>query len=121
VKPNLMTLAFGLACGAAYDHLAGGDGFDPTDASSATSRNYQDYGSVYVDYDNGYGLTSRREVAHDLGYEDIRLVKFLRKRFAGDPAKLAAIDALVKTAADAGTMEAFERARLALFEMVGSN
>lgn len=103
------------------DESAGRDGFDGSDNSSAGSKNFCDYGSIYIDYDNGYALTSRRETAHDLGYEDQRLVKFLRKRFAGDKARLSAIEGIVKAAADACTMEAFERARLALLDMIDAS
>lgn len=100
------------------DEHAGRDGFDPTDKSSAASRNYTDYGSVYVDYDNGYALTSRRQVAHDLAHEDVRLVGYLRRVFAGDPAKLSRIESVVREAADTCTMPGFEKARRELFDML---
>ena len=103
-----------------YWHLvdmAGGDGFDPTDASSKEGRNKTDYGSIYVDFDNASALTSRRQTANDLSYEDARLVLLQRKRHAGDAARLAEVERLVKAAADAGTMEAMDAARTRLLDM----
>ena len=100
------------------DEHAGRDGFDPTDKNSAASRNYMDYGSVYVDYDNGYALTSRRQAAHDLAHEDVRLVRYLRRVFADDPAKLSCITNVVREAADTCTMQGFEKARKELFDML---
>ena len=97
--------------------MAGGDGFDPTDSSSRNGRNKTDYGSVYVDFDNAAALTSRRQSAHDLSYEDARLIMLQRKRFSGDASKLAEIARLVKTAADEGTMEAMDEARAKLLDM----
>ncbi len=97
--------------------MAGGDGFDPTDSSSKGGRNKTDYGSVYVDFDNAAALPSRRQIAYDLSFEDARLIMLQRKRYAGDKVKSAEIERLVKTAADAGTMEAMEEARSKLLDM----
>ena len=103
-----------------YWHLvdmAGGDGFDPTDASSKDGRNKTDYGSIYADFDNASALTSRRQTANDLSYEDARLILMQRKRHAGDAARLAEVERLVKAAADKGSMEAMDAARARLLDM----
>lgn len=97
--------------------MAGGDGFDPADASSENGRNKTDYGSVYVDFDNASALTSRRQSANDLSYEDARLIMLQRRRHANDKVKSAEIERLVKVAADAGTMEAMDAARAKLLDM----
>ena len=88
---------------------AAGSPFDSNDFT--TPGRYDDYASLYVDFDNDAALLSRRQLAADMGYEDVRLVMWLRNRFRGDPAMLAKIDAIVKEAADKGTMSAMDIAR----------
>ena len=53
-----------------------------------------------------------------MGYEDARLVLWLRKRFTGNPARRAKVDAIVKEAANKGTMSAMDSARDSLFSLV---
>ena len=55
-----------------------------------------------------------------MGYEDVRLVMWLRKRFKGNPALLAKVDAIVKEAADKGTMSAMDSARDQMLPLVPS-
>ena len=99
------------------DAMAGCDGFDPSDSSSSEARESTDYGSVYVDYDSGIALTSRRQTAYDMGCEEAKLVLFLRQKFAGDAAKLTEVEAIVKRAADADSMAAFNAAHWKLLRM----
>ena len=88
---------------------AAGSPFDSNDFT-APGR-YDDYASLYVDFANDAALLSRRQLASDIGYEDVRLVMWLRKRFNGNPAMRAKVDAIVKEAADSGTMESMDSAR----------
>ena len=103
------------------DSMAGWDGFDPTDRSSADTKNYSDYGAVYVDYDNGKSLLSRRFIAYLQGVEDSKLIRLLRAKFVDAPEKLARVDAIVRKAADAGTMLAIDEARSALLSIGGES
>ena len=95
---------------------AAGSPFDSNDFT--TPGRYDDYASLYVDFANDAALLSRRQLAADMGYEDVRLVMWLRNRFRGDPARRAKIDAIVKEAADKGTMSAMDSARDSLFSLV---
>ena len=52
-----------------------------------------------------------------MGYEDVRLITWLRNRFLDDQKKLAKVDAIVKEAADAGTMSAMDKARDKLLDL----
>ena len=97
---------------------AAGSPFDSNDF--ATPGRYDDYASLYVDFANDAALLSRRQLVADMGYEDVRLVMWLRKRFNGNPAMLAKVDAIVKAAADSGTMEAMDSARDRLLSLVVS-
>ena len=93
----------------------------PFDSNDFTSPgHYDDYASLYVDFANDAALLSRRQLAADIGYEDVRLIMWLRKRFKGNPAMLAKVDAIVKEAADKGTMSAMDSARDSLFSLVPS-
>ena len=94
---------------------AAGSPFDSNDFT--TPGRYDDYASLYVDFANDAALLSRRQLAADVGYEDVRLVKWLRSRFMNDPIKLAKVDAIVKEAADAGTMSAMDKARDMLLDL----
>ena len=95
---------------------AAGSPFDSGDFSKP--GRYDDYASLYVDFANDAALLSRRQLAADMGYEDARLVMWLRKRFKGDAASLARVDAIVKEAADKGTMSAMDAARDRLLGLV---
>ena len=53
-----------------------------------------------------------------MGYEDVRLVLWLRNRFRDDPARRAKVDAIVNEAANKGTMSAMDSARDSLFSLV---
>ena len=101
------------------DAMAGGDGFDPTDANKRGVTT--DYGTVYADFDNGSVLSSRRQLASDAGYDDIRLVYAVRERTRGNPAKAARVEAIVKEAADAGTMAAIEKGRAELVALLAGD
>lgn len=98
------------------DSMAGGDGFDSADASEG-SKNYSDYGSVYADFDQGGVISSRRQIAADIGYEDVRLIAWCRARTKGDAARAAKVEAIVKAAADGGTMADMDRGREALLDL----
>ena len=82
------------------------------------TNNREDYSSLYVDFANDAALLSRRQLAADMGFEETRLIMWLRKRFKGDPAMLAKIDAIVKEAADKGTMSAMDSAHHSLLALV---
>ena len=96
------------------DETSGGDGFDSTDGGKVTT----DYATLYVDFDHDSSLLSRRQLAADQAFEDARLILFLRKQFAGDKVKLDAVDAIVKSAADTGTMKAVDAARKKLLDLL---
>ena len=53
-----------------------------------------------------------------MAYQEGRLVVYLRRKLAGDAAKLTQIDEIVKTAADAGTMSAMDAALEKLLELL---
>ena len=65
-------------------------------------------------------LISRRQLAADMGFEETRLVMWLRNRFKGDTASLAKVAAIVKEAADVGTMSAMSTAHDKLLDLAGS-
>ena len=98
---------------------AAGSPFDSNDFT--TPGRYDDYASLYVDFANDAALLSRRQLAADMGFEDVRLVMWLRNRFKGDAASLAKVDAIVKEAADAGTMSAMDKARDRLLDLADLN
>jgi hypothetical protein len=98
------------------DESAGWDMFDPSD--SDRPGRYTDYASVYADHDLGTQLLSRRQLFYNQGCEEARLILHARRVAQGDPAKLARIEALVKTAADKGTMAAMESARVKIMEEI---
>ena len=58
------------------DSMAGGDGFDPYD--SRKGMNKTDYGAVYVDFNFGQVLSSRRMEAYLQGLYDFKIVKLCR-------------------------------------------
>lgn len=70
-----------------------------------------------MNFANDAVLLSRRQLAADRGFEETRLVMWLRNRFKGDTDSLAKVDAIVKEAADAGTMSAMDKARDRLLEL----
>ena len=100
------------------DGMAGGDGLDSTDTYRG-GKNPCDYGSVYADWDHDGLMLSRRQIAADMGFDDVRLVLWLRAKAKekGDAALSAKIDAIVKKAADAGSMKAMDAARDALLAL----
>lgn len=85
-----------------YWHLDESSALDP--------RPVHPYGTCYLDRDLDQLILSRRQLAADMAYDESRLVNYLRMKYRDDPAKLAGIDALVKKAADAGTMAAMDLA-----------
>ena len=93
------------------------DPFDMTDPASP--GRYEDYASLYVDWSLGTALLSRRQLAADIAAEDAKIVLFLRRKFKDDPAMLAKVEALVKQAADIGTMSAMDAARDDLLALCG--
>ena len=76
------------------------------------------YGSCYIDWDNDELILSRRQLAADMAAEEGRLVNYLRLKFKADPAKLAQVNDLVKSAADAGTMTAIDAALARLLDLL---
>ena len=95
-----------------------GNLFDSTDFT--TPGRYDDYASLYVDFANDAALLSRRQLAADIGFEDMRLITWLRNRFRNDPIKRMKIEAIVKDAADVGTMSAMDKARERLLAFANS-
>ena len=95
---------------------AAGSPFDSNDFTKP--GRYDDYASLYVNFANDAALLSRRQLAADMGFEEARLVIWLRNRFKGDAARLAKVDAIVKEAADAGTMSAMSTAHNNLLDLV---
>ena len=95
---------------------AAGSPFDSNDFT--TPGRYDDYASLYVDFANDAALLSRRQLAADMGFEETRLIMWLRNRFKDDPAALAKVDAIVKGAADKGTMSAMDSAHDSLLALV---
>ena len=95
---------------------AAGSPFDSNDFT--TPGRYDDYATLYVDFANDAALLSRRQLAADMGFEDVRLITWLRNRFKDDAATLAKADAIVKEAADAGTVSAMDEARDRLLDIV---
>lgn len=85
--------------------------------NAANDLRTTDEGSFYFDYDSGNFLQSRRSVAHDIGHEDLKLVKALRLKYADDADRLAEIERIVKEAAGRGTMAAMDGARKTLLSM----
>ena len=96
---------------------AAGSPFDSNDFTRP--GRYDDYASLYVDFANDAALLSRRQLAADMGFEETRLVMWLRSKFKDDAAKRAQVDAIVKEAADAGTMSAMSAARDRLLDLAG--
>ena len=94
-----------------------GSNFDPADFTY--KGRFDDYASLYVDFSRDEVMPSRRQIAADMGFEEARLILWLRNRFKGDRAKLEAIETTVRKAADAGTMAAMDSAREELLAMVG--
>ena len=70
--------------------------------------------------DRDYDLIAltRRQLGADMADHEGRLVLYLKRKFAGDAAKLAQIDAIVKTAADVGSMPALDAALEQLLELL---
>ena len=95
---------------------AAGSPFDSNDFTNP--GRYDDYASLYVDFANDSVLLSRRQLAADMGFEDARLIMWLRKRFKDDSESLAKVGAIVGEAADKGTISAMDVARAILLSMV---
>ena len=103
---------------ATFWHMTSAAG-SPFDSGDFTKPGrYDDYASLYVDFENDAALLSRRQLAADMGFEETRLILWLRKRFKGDPAMLAKVDAIVKESADKGTMSAMDSAYDSLLAIV---
>ena len=98
------------------DESAGWDMFDPSD--SDRPGRFADYASVYADHDLGTQLLSRRQLYYDQGCEEARLILCARRLLKNDPAKLARLEAIVRAAADEGTMVAFDSARVQILRLV---
>ena len=92
------------------------DGFEPIesywhlDESGCFAGHEHGYGSCIVDWDHDLIALTRRQLAADVAYQEGRLVIYLKRKYAGDAAKLAQIDAIVKAAADDGCMTALDAA-----------
>ena len=100
------------------------DGFAPIDSywhldeSAAFAGREHGYGSCIVDKDYDLIALTRRQLGADMAHHEGRLVLYLRRKFAGDTAKLAQIAAIVKTAADTGSMPALDAALEQLLELL---
>ena len=111
------SLRDGFSSMVAYWHFeghAGGDGFNSEDGI----RNRADYGSVFVDMDMGTLLTSRREEAHALGFEDYKLAEFCRRALKKKPnaALQKELDAIILKGSGAD-MPGMEQCRLQLLKL----
>ena len=58
------------------ESMAGGDGLDPYDSNKGINRT--DYGAIYVDFNFGQVLSSRRMEAYLQGLYDFKIVKLCR-------------------------------------------
>jgi hypothetical protein len=54
-----------------------------------------------------------------MGFEEARLIMWLRNRFKGDAATLEKVESIVRKATDDGTMDAMDRAREELLGIAG--
>lgn len=101
-----------------YWHMteSAGNAFDSADCGAPGL--HADYATLYVDWDMDALLTSRRQMAADMAAEEGRLILFLRRKFKTDMARLRQVDAIVKEAADLGTMSAMDAARERLLSLV---
>lgn len=88
------------------------------DESAAFAGAGNGYGTFYIDRDLDLILLSRRQLANDMSFEEGKLVKYLRMKFAHDVAKRAKIEAIVKEAADHPSMANFDAALDKLLEML---
>ena len=92
------------------------DGFEPIesywhlDESGYFAGAEHGYGSCIVDRDYDLIALTRRQLGADMAYQEGRLVVYLKRKFAGDAARIAQIDAIVKAAADDGGMAALDAA-----------
>ena len=100
-----------------YWHMteSAGNPFDSSDCS-APGR-YADYCTLYVDWDLDSLLASRRQLAADMATEDAKVILFMRRKYKDDPATLGKVEAIVKEAADTGSMEAMDIAREKLLSL----
>ena len=108
---------------AVWKHLR--DGFSETmaywhldESAALDARPQHPYGTCYIDWDADELMLSRRQLAADMAAEEGRLVNYLRLKWKGDPAKLARIEAIVKAAADGGSMAEMDAALERLLELL---
>ena len=101
-----------------YWHLdshAGGDGFNSNDGASSSRI---DYGSMYMDMDMGTYLTSKREEAHALGFEDFKLAEYCKQILKKRPNKTLQkeLDLIIKDGSTSD-MEGMEQCRIKLLQL----
>ena len=105
---------------ATFWHMTAAAG-SPFDSGDFTKPGrYDDYASLYVDFENDAALLSRRQLAADMGFEETRLVMWLRKKAQKDAALCEKVNAAVKASADGGTMSALDTGHERLLELVGA-
>lgn len=100
---------------APYWHLednAGGDGFCNIDGE----RSRADYGTLFIDYNYGTVVSSRRFEAHRQGFEDYRLFRYCKDRIKkGSAAEKKLLDIVRRGAA--GDMAAMDKCRLEMLNL----
>lgn len=98
------------------DDMGGGDGLDPND--SVRPGHYSDYGTLYVDFDNGDCFLSRRQLGVDIGYEDACLMLIARGRAKGDAAKVKKVEELITRGSSASSMAELDDVRGKLMDFI---
>ena len=90
------------------------DGFEPEstywhlDEGAEFAGGPYGYGTCYIDYDYDCLALSRRQLANDMSFEEGKLVKYLRLKFADDASKKAIVEAIVTEAANHPTMQGLD-------------
>lgn len=101
------------------DEMTGGDGLCSTD-SREDGQPDSDYGSIYVDFNFDGVMLSRRQVAGDLGFEEARLVRWLRQHTDPSSRRRCLAESVVRSAAEATSMVALDAYRDALLDLAAN-
>jgi hypothetical protein len=105
------------------ESMAGGDGLDPYDSNKGINRT--DYGAIYVDFNFGQVLSSRRMEAYLQGLYDFKIVKLCRLYLKKYPNKTLEnkLTSIIKKAiiGNYETMEAARNEVLNIIEQLKKN
>ena len=101
------------------DQMTGGDGLCSTDPQE-DGKPDSDYGSIYVDYNFDGVMLSRRQVAGDLGFEEARLVRWLRQHADPTSRRRCLAESVVRSAAEATSMVTLDTCRDALLDLAAN-